>query len=295
MSPGRFVVPFVCRVGMWDVSPGSRFTEPSGIPVGHFGKIVCCEQDLRVDEQIVRVLNRFRPHTGRVVELAGRLAADGGGAVLQGVRYFSDTGQNRSDASATANLFGWHLDRNGLAFLTPVGAELDIDEYDIDEYDMVALSTRMSVGQSRWAGCRMVCLRMSPWTWDGPDVTVTLRDKYRFAAEIGDGDHALSRVDLWAAGQWLTCDDNMAFVQQFRRDVLDTHSEVRDKPIAAIGLPTVVDADRDQAGTRSDPDLLQGAAVPWTQALGPTPRGSDFLESLAGCRVMEKPLVAIGV
>ncbi|WP_329318134.1 DUF4279 domain-containing protein [Streptomyces sp. NBC_01262] len=110
---------------------GSRFTEPAVIPVSHVWKIVCREEDLRVDEQIARVLDRLRPHTGRVAELAGRLAADGGGAVLQVVRCFNDAGQNRRDASGTANLFGWHLDRNVLAFLTAVGAELDIDEYDM--------------------------------------------------------------------------------------------------------------------------------------------------------------------
>jgi len=234
VSPGQLVVPFVCRVGMGDVRPGSRFTEPSVIPVSHFWKIVCCEQDLRVDEQIVRVLHRLRSYAGRVAELAGRLAADGGVTVLQGVRYFNGTGQDRSDASATASLFGWHLDRNVLVFLTAVGAE-----FDVDEYDMVALSTRMSVGQSRWAGCRMVCLRMSPWTWDGPDVAVTLGDKYRFAAEVGEGDHALRRVDLWAAGQWLTCDDNMAFVEQFRRAVLDTAAWLRSgggSPLPFAGL-----------------------------------------------------------
>jgi hypothetical protein len=110
---------------------GSRFTEPAVIPVSHVWKIVCREPDLRVDEQIARVLNRLRPHTGRVAELAGRLAADGGGAVLQVVRYFNDTAQNRSAPSGTTDLFGWHLDRNVLAFLTAVGAEFDVDEYDM--------------------------------------------------------------------------------------------------------------------------------------------------------------------
>jgi hypothetical protein len=54
-----------------------------------------------------------------------------GGAVLQVVRHFNDTGQNRLDASGTASLFGWHLDRDVLAFLTAVGAEPDVDEYDM--------------------------------------------------------------------------------------------------------------------------------------------------------------------
>ncbi|WP_406482639.1 hypothetical protein [Streptomyces sp. NBC_01615] len=53
-------------------------------------------------------------------------------------------------------------------------------------------------------------------------MTVLLGDKNRFAAEVGEWDDALRRVDLWAAGKLLTCDDNLSFVSQFRRDVLDT-------------------------------------------------------------------------
>ncbi len=37
----------------------------------------------------------------------------------------------------------------------------------------------------------------------------------------------MCRVDLWAAGKWLTCDDNSSFVGQFRRDVLDTAAWLR--------------------------------------------------------------------
>ncbi|TDT98619.1 hypothetical protein EDD99_6848 [Streptomyces sp. 846.5] len=58
-------------------------------------------------------------------------------------------------------------------------------------------------------------------------MTVLLGDKRSFAAEVGEWDHALCRVDLWAAGQWLTCDDNMAFVSQFRLAVLDTAASLR--------------------------------------------------------------------
>lgn len=53
-------------------------------------------------------------------------------------------------------------------------------------------------------------------------MTALLGDKSRFAAEVGERDQALRRVDLRAAGKWLTCDDNMIFVRQFRRDVLET-------------------------------------------------------------------------
>lgn len=53
-----------------------------------------------------------------------------------------------------------------------------------------------------------------------------LGDKSRFAAEVGEPS-ALCQVDLWAAGKRLTCDDNMAYVPQFRRDVLDTAAWLR--------------------------------------------------------------------
>jgi hypothetical protein len=53
-------------------------------------------------------------------------------------------------------------------------------------------------------------------------VTVTLGVRRRFAAGVGEWDNGPRQVDLWAAGKWLTCDDNMAFVQQFRLAVLDT-------------------------------------------------------------------------
>jgi hypothetical protein len=58
-------------------------------------------------------------------------------------------------------------------------------------------------------------------------MTVLLGDKNRFAAEVGEWEHSLRRVDLWAAGQWLTCDDNMAFVGQFRSDVVDAVAWLR--------------------------------------------------------------------
>lgn len=44
-----------------------------------------------------------------------------------------------------------------------------------------------------------------------------LGDKSRFAVEVGEWRGGLlRRVDLWAAGQWLTCDDNTAYVTQLR-------------------------------------------------------------------------------
>ncbi|MFG3491550.1 hypothetical protein [Streptomyces sp. NPDC047972] len=52
-------------------------------------------------------------------------------------------------------------------------------------------------------------------------MTLVLGDRSRFAAEVGEPG-PLCRVDLWAADRWLTCDDNAAYVPQFRRDVGDT-------------------------------------------------------------------------
>ncbi|MFF3595190.1 DUF4279 domain-containing protein [Kitasatospora indigofera] len=113
---------------------GGRITTPRAIPASHRWKVVCREPDLCVDEQIARILDRLRPHTARIAELAGQLAAGGGGAVLQVVRYFNDT-DNESprhpDAPDAPNLFGWHLDRDVLDFLAAVDAELDVDEYDM--------------------------------------------------------------------------------------------------------------------------------------------------------------------
>lgn len=110
---------------------GSKFLEPRPIPVSHRWKIVCREPDLRVDEQITSILDRLQPHTDRIAGLARYLAGNGGGAVLQVVRYFNDTDQDEPNAAADPNLFGWHLDRNLLDFLIATGAELDVDEYDM--------------------------------------------------------------------------------------------------------------------------------------------------------------------
>ncbi|MDN3029323.1 DUF4279 domain-containing protein [Streptomyces sp. S.PB5] len=110
---------------------GSRFTEPRPIPVSHRWKIVCREPGLRVDQQITSILNRLQPHTDRIADLALHLAINGGGAVLQVVRYFNNTDPGKPNAADAPNTFGWHLDRNVLDFLIATGAELDVDEYDM--------------------------------------------------------------------------------------------------------------------------------------------------------------------
>jgi hypothetical protein len=58
-------------------------------------------------------------------------------------------------------------------------------------------------------------------------MAILLGDKHTFAAEVGDWAGGLCRVDLWAADHWLTCDDNMVYVLQFRRAVTNTARRVR--------------------------------------------------------------------
>ncbi|MFI0941247.1 DUF4279 domain-containing protein [Streptomyces sp. NPDC021020] len=116
---------------------GSRLTEPAVVPVDHSWRVVCRDPGLRVDEQITRLLARLQPHADRISDLAERLAGTGGGAVLQVVRYFDDIDDAESGTDDAPNLFGWHLDRKVLDFLSATGAELDVDEYDMAEGDGV--------------------------------------------------------------------------------------------------------------------------------------------------------------
>ncbi|MFD3837962.1 hypothetical protein ACFWWC_17105 [Streptomyces sp. NPDC058642] len=51
------------------------------------------------------------------------------------MRYFNVTNQAQSGATDVLNLFGWHLGREILDFLSATGAELDVDEYDVAEDD----------------------------------------------------------------------------------------------------------------------------------------------------------------
>ncbi|MEV3913376.1 DUF4279 domain-containing protein [Streptomyces canus] len=113
----------------------SRSTSPVAIPSCHHWKIVCRGRELRVNEQMSRVVGRLQPHTEAIAQLASRIATEEGpgSAVLHVVRYFNDTDQEEellSPADRT-NLFGWHLGRDVLEFLTATGAELDVDEYDM--------------------------------------------------------------------------------------------------------------------------------------------------------------------
>ncbi|WP_405825954.1 hypothetical protein OG705_35295 [Streptomyces sp. NBC_00838] len=89
-------------------------------------------------------------------------------------------------------------------------------------------------------------------------MNVVLGDRLRFAAEVG-APASLCRVDLWAAEKWLTCDDNMAYVPQFRRDVLDTAAWLRSgegSPLPFAGLSAAATHRRliQRAGDDDEPE-----------------------------------------
>ncbi|MFI9724633.1 DUF4279 domain-containing protein [Streptomyces sp. NPDC052396] len=143
----------------------SRSTEPVVVPVTHRWKVYCREPDLGVDEQIAHILNKLRPHTDLIPKLAGRLTAEGGGAVLQIVRYFNgierDQLPDRPGDSDSPNLFGWHLDRHVLEFISAVGAELDVDEYDLSGRGRLTGSLEPCPGVKRLPEGRPQCLTSS--------------------------------------------------------------------------------------------------------------------------------------
>jgi hypothetical protein len=117
----------------------------------------------------------------------------------------------------------------------------------------------------------------------GARVAFFFGDKRRFAVEVGDwAGPALRRVDLWAAGQWLTCDDNMAFVRQFRRAVADTATWLRAGRGTALPFPAMPAAAAHQrlvAGTgREDEDDALRRRYRFFDCWGPT---TDNVEAFA--------------
>ena len=114
---------------------GSRIEAPPH-PIHHVWKVECGDKGLGVGEQVARVMERVWPRRAAIRELV-----EGGEvkAWLQIVRYFGDEEGKEEEIDATPEglvkltgqhqLLGWHLDRQALAFLTEVDAELDADEY----------------------------------------------------------------------------------------------------------------------------------------------------------------------
>ena len=65
-------------------------------------------------------------------------------------------------------------------------------------------------------------------------------DKQVFAAEVGavaDFHNQLRRVDFWAAGHWLTCDDNLAYVPSFRHSIQRDLADLRSHKSWALPYP----------------------------------------------------------
>lgn len=116
---------------------GSRWTEPP-IPVHHVWQVICDDRGMTVDEQVRKVVDRVRPRQAAIAELTREPDARCG-AVLEVVRYFDDENGEEEELSppdaqlqklpGQHQLLGWHLDRDILAFLIAVNAEIDVDEY----------------------------------------------------------------------------------------------------------------------------------------------------------------------
>ncbi|WP_202033294.1 DUF4279 domain-containing protein [Nocardioides sp. WS12] len=119
---------------------GSDSTDPLR-PANHGWKISCETPGLRLDEQISEVLDRIAPAADRV-----RALVEGGGvnAHLQIVRYFNDEdgeeeslgepimdddGHEWEKMAGQHQLLGWSMEREQLALLVAMGADIDADEY----------------------------------------------------------------------------------------------------------------------------------------------------------------------
>jgi hypothetical protein len=89
-------------------------------------------------------------------------------------------------------------------------------------------------------------------------VTLLLGSKERFALQFGEWRGGLRRVDAWTAGQWLTGDDNMAYVPQLRWSVQHDRARldsITDSPVPwrpVLGPPVLVRLRRAAAGGADD-------------------------------------------
>ncbi|CRK58374.1 hypothetical protein [Alloactinosynnema sp. L-07] len=102
-------------------------------------------------------------------------------------------------------------------------------------------------------------------------MSTLLGDKRRFAAEVGEWVGGLRRVDLWAADQWLTCDDNAAYVPRFRHAVRQTAAEVSagyGKPQPFADLSPAAAHRRLAAATTEEEELFRERF--WIFHWGPT-------------------------
>jgi hypothetical protein len=116
---------------------GSRRAKPPS-PVKHGWEVICDDRGMTVDEQVRKVVDRVRPRQAAIAELTREPDARCR-AVLEIVRYFdAENGEEEELSPPDAQfqklpgqhqLLGWHLDRDILAFLIAVNAEIDADEY----------------------------------------------------------------------------------------------------------------------------------------------------------------------
>jgi hypothetical protein len=81
-------------------------------------------------------------------------------------------------------------------------------------------------------------------------VTFLLGIKERFALEIGERVEGMRRVDAWMAGQWLTCDDKMAYVPQLRVVPPARPGPAGVSRSPAVSLPRAVPFGRSPAAAR---------------------------------------------
>ncbi|MCL8253000.1 DUF4279 domain-containing protein [Aeromicrobium fastidiosum] len=118
---------------------GSIMAEPPR-PACHAWKIACRTGGMRVDDQVVEVLDRMRPVAARVRDLV-----DGGEIVAELiiVRYFDDEDGEEEDVPEPVHedghvleklpgqhhLLGWALEREYLELVVAMGADIDADEY----------------------------------------------------------------------------------------------------------------------------------------------------------------------
>jgi hypothetical protein len=89
-------------------------------------------------------------------------------------------------------------------------------------------------------------------------LTALFGERTRIAAEVGkrwQKHHQLRRVDLWAGGRHLTCDDNTVFVPQFIVSVEASIAAIRDGSIAHAPIPAD-DARRKKLGGAVDQPLF---------------------------------------
>lgn len=97
---------------------GSTSVSPRVVPVEHSWRIVCDEHG-RIDEQITPLLRRIEPVSLLVRQLVDRGDVSAGTMM---VRYFDDE-------DGGYNAMGWGLEREQLALLVAMGADLQADEY----------------------------------------------------------------------------------------------------------------------------------------------------------------------